>query len=348
MKVINGIEFIKTHHCVTGSMKHVFDFYKCGLTEEMLLGLGSGVGFIYWQMKGSEPFMGGRANVGRSGNDTLEITTAERCGIKGHKLTTASKLKAENRLLELLEKDIPVVLQLDMGFLPYLGLPEGYHFGYHVVAAVGYDSKDQTVTVADRDGRAHTVSLQHLALARGSKYKPFPPQNAWLEYDFSEFHPPEKKALLKALTETTESMINPPIKNIGIKGISTASNRIKQWPEVFEESMLLSACFNCAIMISADGGTGGGLFRYMYSRFLQECAEVFSYPMLVDTAISMKRAGDQWERLSKLFYSIKQITQFSKEIENILDTLNSIEVIESEAWNMLAKNIDDVSKQKVN
>ena len=46
-----GFKTYKTHHCVTGSMLHVYHFNSHQLSEDMLLGLGAGVGFFYWHMK---------------------------------------------------------------------------------------------------------------------------------------------------------------------------------------------------------------------------------------------------------------------------------------------------------
>jgi hypothetical protein len=60
--VLKGFESIETHHCVTGSMRHIYCFNNHPLSEEMLLGLGGGVGFVYWHMKGTDPF---RAVVGK-------------------------------------------------------------------------------------------------------------------------------------------------------------------------------------------------------------------------------------------------------------------------------------------
>jgi hypothetical protein len=41
-------------------MRHLFEFHQCSINEEMLLGLGSGVGFVYWQQKNASSFLGGR------------------------------------------------------------------------------------------------------------------------------------------------------------------------------------------------------------------------------------------------------------------------------------------------
>ena len=50
-----GFESFPTHHCVTGSLRHIYEFYGYPISEEMLLGLGEGVGYMYWHQKGAPP-----------------------------------------------------------------------------------------------------------------------------------------------------------------------------------------------------------------------------------------------------------------------------------------------------
>lgn len=127
-KILHKLQEMSTLHCVTGSMRRVYDFHDFPISEEMLLGLGAGVGFVYWHMKGTTPFLGGRANVGRADEEGLERTAGRRTGVAVEVLKSSSSAKAEKALIEELAKG-PVMIHVDMGFLPYLGLPEGYHFG---------------------------------------------------------------------------------------------------------------------------------------------------------------------------------------------------------------------------
>ncbi|WP_165553004.1 BtrH N-terminal domain-containing protein [Kribbella speibonae] len=57
-----GFGAYPTRHCVTGSLKHIYDFHGYPISEELLLGLGRGLGFVYFHFKGTDPFYGGRAN----------------------------------------------------------------------------------------------------------------------------------------------------------------------------------------------------------------------------------------------------------------------------------------------
>lgn len=70
-----------THHCVTGSLRHIYEYHDYPISEEMLLGLGAGVGFIYWHTKGTLPFLGGRANLERPGEEGLEKAVGRHTGV---------------------------------------------------------------------------------------------------------------------------------------------------------------------------------------------------------------------------------------------------------------------------
>src|SRR5512136_1579877 len=111
-----GFQPLATHHCITGSMRHVYVYHNHPVSEEMLLGLGNGVCFVYWEMRGATPFIGGRGNA-RGGFEPL---AGERTGVRIEAHTTGSARRAEQALLELLAAGEPVMILCDMGFLPYL------------------------------------------------------------------------------------------------------------------------------------------------------------------------------------------------------------------------------------
>ncbi len=184
------------YHCVTSSLKKIFHHYDHPLSEDMLLGLGAGMGFIYWHMKmGSSDyvFIGGRGNNKNFFNDL-----GKRTGVKTEVKSTSSAKKAETTLLEKLTKKEPVMIFGDMGFLPWFEFPQEYHFGGHTFVVCGYDGKS-TVLASDIDQKASglkkgfyfPISLEQLGKARGSTYKPFPSKNAYLEFDFNKIPCPQ-------------------------------------------------------------------------------------------------------------------------------------------------------------
>jgi len=300
LKPFAGFRTLETHHCVTGSIRHIYEFYGYPISEELLLGLGSGVGFVYWHMKGMDPILGGRANVGRPGEEGLEKTAGRRTGVVVESFRTSSTRKAEKALLDMMAAGEPMMVVLDMGFLPYFDLPEDFHFGGHAVVVAGYDADTKRVLIADRDGELYPVSLEDVAKARGSKFKPFPPQNQWFTFGFRGKRPPGPQEVLHAIREVTTGMLEPPISNLGVKGIRKAAKRVLKWPDIMDEEGLRRACFNIFIFIDATGGTGGGIFRYMYGRFLQEAADITGEARLAAVGGEMKGIANRWQEVAQI------------------------------------------------
>lgn len=337
IKPIPGFKSLITHHCETGSMRHIYEFNKFPISEEMLLGLGAGVGFIYWHMKGTYPFYGGRANFERPGKVGLETFAGQRTGVNVNSISTKSRRKAEAALLDSLHLGEPLMLQVDMGYLPYFNLPEGYHFGAHFVVAGGYDPGSQNVLLADRDEELHPVSLEILAQARGSQYKPFPPKNKWYIFNFDDVRSPEVGEVYEALREVTVGMIAPPISNLGVRGIRKAAKQTLKWPNNMTEDELRWSCFNIYIFIDAAGGTGGGIFRYMYGRFLYEAAEITGNKDLVDVGEMMHDIGDSWQQVAEMFKEAAETENPEILLPEISSRVSFIAEQEEQAWERLAE-----------
>jgi hypothetical protein len=333
IKPFKGFVSLQTHHCVTGSMRHIYAFNGCDMSEELLLGLGEGVGFMYWQAKGQPPFLGGRASP-KSG---MEALAGQRSGVKIEIHRTSSPLKARQALLELLAAGQPVMVQVDMGFLPYFNFGgQEYHFGGHVVVVCGCDLQAGQVLVAERDG-LHPISMADLEHARNSTFKPFPPGNAWWSFDFGGFHHPAAEAVHLAIANQANAMLKPPIRNMGVKGIRTAAERIPLWPKQISVGDIRLALFNTYIFINHIGGTGGGLFRYMFSRFLQEAAAITGETILSDSAAEFKHIGDTWESFAAWAREVSAIPNPASRLSEATDPLLAIADQEQSAWEILQR-----------
>ena len=335
LKPLPGFKSLATHHCVTGSIRHIYEFHNHPISEEMLLGLGAGVGFVYWHTKGTLPFYGGRANVGRPGEEGLEKSAGRRTGVSVDSFHTSSARKAEKTLLEMLEAGEPVMVDVDMGFLPYFDLPEGYHFGGHVVVVCGCDPETRQVLIADRDEELHPVSMEELERARGSKFKPFTPRHRWYTFDFSGKRPPRADEVRQAIREVVTGMLEPPITNLGVKGVRKAARRTVKWPEVMDEDELRCACFNVFIFIDAEGGTGGAIFRYMYSRFLRQAAEITGEDGMIAVADEFQHIGDKWQVVAEMLNDAARAQDPAARLPEIDRRLLELADLEEAAWSGL-------------
>jgi Domain of unknown function (DUF4872)/Butirosin biosynthesis protein H, N-terminal len=330
-----GFATYPTHHCVTGSLKHVYDHHGYPISEDLLLGLGRGLGFVYFHIKGTDPFYGGRANVASPKQEGLEKTAGRRTGVAVESHATSSTRKAQTTLRELLEADEPVLVYLDMGFLPYFEFPEDYHFGGHVIVVAGYDPDTGRVLVADRDRELHPVEWATLEKARGSQYKPFPPRHTWYTFDFSAARSPSRAEVRESIGEVCQGMLAPPIANLGVKGIRKAIRETMRWPEVLDAAALARTCLNVAMFIDHRGGTGGGIFRYMYARFLGEAAEITGEARLTGMGTELAAIGDRWEEVAAFFAKAAQADSPADLLETATEPMRDIADREQDFWERL-------------
>jgi hypothetical protein len=132
-------------------------------------------------------------------------------------------------------------------------------------------------------------------------------------------------------------MLAPPITNLGVKGIRKAAKRIQAWPGILPEKSLRDACINTAIMIDARGGTGGGLFRTMYGRFLREASGWTGLAALVAAADQMQAIGDCWDAAASLFERASLAPEPGIHLAEVVALLPEIAAREEQVWAYLDK-----------
>ena len=341
IKLFNNCPSLDGYHCQTNSLAKIFKYNNRPLSEDMLLGLGAGMGFMYWHQKNIPPFIGGRGNTKNFFEDI-----GKRTGVKIEPKSTSSGKKAEEILLKKLHIKEPVMLYGDMGFLPWFDIPEDYHFGGHTFTICGYNGKD-TVLASDMDHKAsglkkgfyYPITLEQLKKARNSSFKPFPPKNTYLEFDFKGFHPPTEKDIYSSIKQTIDFMLNPPISNFGVKGIRRTVKEIQKWPNLFSDDELRMNLFSIYIFIEI-GGTGGGCFRYMYSRFLKESAKITGNKKLDDISVMINESGKLFTNLGLLFKDAETAEDIENRISKAQELFNIIADKEEETYQLLSKIIE--------
>jgi hypothetical protein len=329
------------YHCQTNSLAKIFHYYGHPLSEDLLLGLGAGMGFIYWRMQiGGEKvvFIGGRGNT-----KDFFADIGQRTGVGIRVVTTSSARKAERQLLAHLARKEPVMLFGDMGLLPWFDFPVEYHFGGHTFTVCGFDGND-TVLASDMDQRAAglktgfytPISLEQLRHARGSPHKPFPPKNAQLEFDFAHFRHPQPDDVWSAVRQVAEAQLHPPIKNLGVKGIRYAAKELPKWPAMFEDEALRMNLFNLYVFIEI-GGTGGGCFRYMYARFLNEAAALTESRELAEIAMLLNESGTLFSDVGRLFVDADTAVDIDDRLGVASDRFDAIADKERDAFARLVE-----------
>lgn len=301
-------------HCGSSALRNVFEFHGHRFTEDMIFGLGSGLGFVYWSMKRAVPpiFVGGRTK-------DLVGNLCNTLGIKVEKKTTASTRKAWKTAKQLIDSNIPVILQVEMSLLDYWRGKVG-PFGGHMIVLVGYDEERGEAYVADVDHEQirrkprdafQTTSLKSLAEARNSKLKPFPPKNAMFFLTFPHKLTSLDEAIRLAIRRNVQAFLYPPIRNLGIRGMRYFAQQVTRWPDTISGSVYEPFHFKAEIPMlklalfliytfMETAGTGGGMFRRIYSRFLKEASTIMHDENLKKTGELMMQSADEWTKIANL------------------------------------------------
>ena len=130
-------------------------------------------------------------------------------------------------------------------------------------------------------------------------------------------------------------MLRGPISNLGVRGMRRAAKAVAKWPGQMAEEELRDAAYNGFIFIDAEGGTGGGMFRYMYSRFLREAADICGCPELEVESRNLGIIGDAWQEVALIFQAAAQAKDPGAVLGGLPDMLHSIADREQAVWEVL-------------
>lgn len=324
--IIQDFEPFVGQHCETTATGSLLKQNGIELSEPMLFGLGAGLGFIFWNMKTMGfPFIGGRVkpdilteNICLNLNLTLDVKE------------TSSNKKAWENVTKHLEQGKAVGLKLDCYHLDYF--TNKIHFAGHYVAMYGYDDEYAYLVDTNQQGGRVKTTLKSLALARSEK-GPMSSRNRTYMIRESDQDIDLKIAVKRAINRNANEYLNPPIKNIGYKGILKASTEIKKW---FEKSKDVKRDFQTTSMLMERAGTGGALFRNLYRDFLKDSYEVLKLEDLKLAYNEFAEIANQWTRISELFYQagdtqdIEYINQASEILINLSEQeRKTMEVLEN-------------------
>ncbi len=322
---IENIKPFDGQHCETTATGTLLLELGIELSEPMLFGLGEGLGFIFWNMKSMNfPFIGGRIkpdalteNIARNLN--LELTVKE----------TSSTQKAWENVKELIDNGQVVGLKLDCYHLEYFS--KAFHFAGHYAALYGYDSESAFLVDTKQQGGQVKTSLKSLALARAEKGH-MSSKNLFYTLRETGKNFDLKTAIITAIRNNATQHINPPITNIGYKGILKTSSEIVKW---YKASKDIENDFKTCAMLMEKAGTGGALFRNLYRDFLKESYDLLKLDKIKIGYEAFVEIAELWTSVSQLFEKVSQTKDF-KYILQASDIFKTISEKEKKTMEILA------------
>ncbi len=262
--IIENVSFPGGKHCETTTLGALLRHVGIDLSEPMLFGLGAGLGFAYWDAKTMAfPFLGGRIKPA-----ALTRNLASRLGLTMQAQETTSVRAAWRNVAAAIDAGSPVGLQLDSYHLDYF--TTRIHFGAHFVAMYGYDDTYAYLVETAQQGGTVRTTRKSLELARGER-GPMTARNLSYTVAAAGGLPDLGEVVAAAIRSNASDFLNPPIANLGHRGIRKAAGQVTKW---LERSADPRRDLTLAASLMERGGTGGALFRAMYRDFLGECTTI--------------------------------------------------------------------------
>jgi hypothetical protein len=260
--MVPAYRHVPGNHCGSTALRNLLGFHGVEISEEMAFGLGAGACFYYVVLDEHSPsrFTNGRA--ARLEENFLELTGAPL------RLRTDPDPDASWDIAkQAVDESRPVLLLTDLYYLDHYG--RSAHFPGHAVVLAGYDEELAWLSdTAFED--LQTTSLESLREARHSQQPIFPleghaidvPEGTEIDRDELVSHAPA------AIARAARQMLEPPLGEFeGLPALRRFAAEVGDWPEAAEDWRW---CARFLYQVIERRGTGGGNFRKMYSRFLEE------------------------------------------------------------------------------
>ncbi|MEN8190014.1 MAG: BtrH N-terminal domain-containing protein [Thermodesulfobacteriota bacterium] len=279
-------------HCESGAVTAQLNHTGLDITEAMVFGISGGIFFGYFNF----PTMDFPTFVLRNQPTKIRKAVAKRLGIRMVSRKFKTPQQGMEALDQLLEKGVPIGVQVDFFFMNYIPSYARAHFNAHYINVVGRDDKGYLVSDAYSPTIAR-VDPETLARARSVRGQ-FAPKNLLF---YTESIPAEidyRAAIRGGIKQAVFNMLRIPAPFLGVRGIRYLGNKILKWPELARDVEHLSHEIMMIHIILEDRGTGGGGFRFLYATFLQEASKQIGNDELMALSGEMMENGNRWREIS--------------------------------------------------
>ena len=283
---VPGYVHRRGEHCGSAAMRNVLAFRGVLLSEPMCFGLGSGAGFLYLP---THPVPPGIAFHGR----IMELER-ELCGTLGIPFPERPEKDADigwARAREAALDGHPVLINTDLAFLDYFNTKT--HFSGHRVVLYGFDDESGEALLSDSEWDApQRIPIASLKRSRSSDIPPYPMENRWCVVAPVGPPRPLSEAVPIALRKNAAGMLSPQEGDLaGVGGMRLTAKDMPRWPEMTDD-WVFAARFGYQVI--EKRGTGGGFFRRLYARYLEEASSACRPVSAAGLPAMMAALADGW------------------------------------------------------
>jgi hypothetical protein len=288
-------------HCGSTALADALRVRGLDLSEPMAFGLGAGLGFYYLTGPSLSPthlFLGRQWPLEETACDVLGAPLARRAEDEPGRAWQGVKAA--------LDRGLAPVLSTDLRFLPYWRTSTPFN-GHRVVLA-GHDEARGVAFLADTEREAlQEVSLADLERARASDGQPLGYcGRLWLEVDAPPRPRPLREAIADAVRRQARHMLWPADAWAGAPALDRFAGELPSWPERARDEADRAWTFRFAYQTVERRGTGGGNFRLLYARFLEEAARHHPSIGALGLPGRMRALAADWTRLALSFKDLSE------------------------------------------
>lgn len=269
-------------------MRDMFEFYGFPMSEAMAFGLDATMGFGFFDTTSKVSFIP-ESDVpfflgGKQGTIEPNSLACRLLGITMRKQSFTITEKAWEESKILINQNIPLILRIDLGYLPYFREEGDIHFGGHAITLAGYDEENGIAFVGDSEFEGfQEISIEQLKKGRSSEYGPkfMRPNNTQFSMKRRPDgkHPPLAAGVKVAIQKVANNMLRPSVSNNGIQGLKLFASSIPLWDKKLNgesKDPMGKSISRARLMFELlhgyieTWGTGGASFRNLYKQFLEE------------------------------------------------------------------------------
>lgn len=329
-------------HCESSAMMNALIFQGVELSENMIIGLGSAPAFFF-KADDAFPFLGGRSHT------MLENFCAS-TGISVESASPKSVQEAYDMAKNILKNGIPVVLRVNMRYLPYQhGGKYGNKytsFGWHFVCLVKIDEPHGVAWVTDTAySELQKVKLNDLAKARNSKEGMFKTENFFYYFKKpSLINIDYRAAFMKSLKMLIGNYEMPDGGLNALEKLPDDIRSIEKGRNIF----ILKPLFYTFYGYIEEFGTGGSAFRNFLKEYFNEMSERFGIGELEKIVTVVGASCDEWTAMALDFKNISETLDDLRKDKAARNTMYENAAKKVHKLFMAEKNIYDAVKSIYN
>jgi hypothetical protein len=318
--MVPGYRHVPGNHCGSTALRNLLAFHGLDISEEMALGLGAGVCFYYVVLEDQSPSRFTNGRVGRLEEQFVELTGIEL------RMDTAEDPEESWRLArDVVDGGRPALLLSDLYFLDHYG--KSAHFPGHAVVLAGYD--DDVAYLSDTAfEELQTTRLENLARARHEQHPVYPLAGHMFSVPEGESLLDPREAAPRAIERGVRQMFEPELGEYqGMPALERLAGEIASWPEATDDWQW---CARFNYQVIERRGTGGGNFRRMYARFLEEAG-------YEESALAVE-AAERWTQLATALHEASESEEPGAGLwSRIGDEAGAVLEAEQRMWSALAE-----------